>query len=207
MKVWGWKVARKAISYFLYLYMESRAWWQCPLNESITSCTSLRQVQIEVYFSQFCRSTTYRSYLSIIPISKHTHTRNVVTLQLPHCNRNSMSFSINTPHSTSLLSLISLVTQLSARGYAWLCVCMCSRYWMTMLITYFPPPPFSLYLPPQLLVGEEVVLTLGCSSFMEREEWTNAFDVFKKMALPVKTIAEHPLPQSTTDGRGWLIDC
>ena len=53
------------------------------------------------------------------------------------------------------------------------------------------------------------MLTLGCSSFMEREEWTNAFGIFKKMALPVKTaqtVAEHPSPQpsSCTDGKNYL---
>jgi hypothetical protein len=46
----------------------------------------------------------------------------------------------------------------------------------------------------QLLVSDEVVLTFGCSSFMEREEWTNAFGAFRKMALPG---TEHPPLQAT----------
>jgi hypothetical protein len=52
----------------------------------------------------------------------------------------------------------------------------------------------------QLLVADEVVLTFGCASVKDREEWMTAFDVFRKMALPV---SEHPVLQaSITNGRG-----
>jgi hypothetical protein len=51
----------------------------------------------------------------------------------------------------------------------------------------------------QLLVSDEVVLTFGCSSFMEREEWTNAFGAFRKMALPG---TEHPPLQATPSTSG-----
>ena len=45
-----------------------------------------------------------------------------------------------------------------------------------------------------------MVLTFGCASVMDREEWMTAFDVFRKMALPV---SEHPaLQASVTNGRG-----
>ena len=37
----------------------------------------------------------------------------------------------------------------------------------------------------QLIIGDEVALTFGCASFMEREEWTKAFNIFKKMAPPI----------------------
>ena len=37
----------------------------------------------------------------------------------------------------------------------------------------------------QLLIREGVAFTFGCTSFMEREEWTKAFNVFKKMAPPI----------------------
>lgn len=45
-----------------------------------------------------------------------------------------------------------------------------------------------------------MVLTFGCSSSREREDWTNAFDIFRKMALPV---VGHPALQAaaSTDGR------
>ena len=58
----------------------------------------------------------------------------------------------------------------------------------------------SLSLISQLLVADEVVLTFGCSSVKDREEWMTAFNVFRKMALPV---SEHPaLQASITNGRG-----
>jgi hypothetical protein len=46
----------------------------------------------------------------------------------------------------------------------------------------------------QLLVADEVVLTFGCASVKDREEWMTAFDVFRKMALPV---SEHPVLQAS----------
>ena len=52
---------------------------------------------------------------------------------------------------------------------------------------------------PQLLVGDEVVLTFGCSSVSEREEWMKAFDVFRQIALPAP---EHPALHTVTSTDG-----
>lgn len=52
-----------------------------------------------------------------------------------------------------------------------------------------PPSPPHTYTRThtytQLIIEDEVALTFGCSSFMEREEWTKAFNIFKKMAPPI----------------------
>ena len=36
--------------------------------------------------------------------------------------------------------------------------------------------------PTQLVMGDEAVLTFGCSTFIEREEWTEAFRILNQMA-------------------------
>ena len=37
-------------------------------------------------------------------------------------------------------------------------------------------------LSPQLVMGDEAVLTFGCSTFIEREEWTEAFRILNQLA-------------------------
>ena len=47
---------------------------------------------------------------------------------------------------------------------------------------------------PQLVMGEDAVLTFSCTSVVEREEWTEAFRVLNQLAQPCGTPQQVPLP-------------
>lgn len=41
--------------------------------------------------------------------------------------------------------------------------------------------------PPQLIKGDEVILTFACGSMMERDEWTESFRILNQLALSCET--------------------
>ena len=52
---------------------------------------------------------------------------------------------------------------------------------------------------PQLVMGEDAVLTFSCTSVVEREEWTEAFRVLNQLAQPCGTPQQVPLPITGED--------
>ena len=98
------------------------------------------------------------------------------------------------PHTTYLYHY--LLTKSLSHTQLMLCLYLLTSLSLTHTLS------LSHTLSTQLLVADEVVLTFGCASVKDREEWMAAFDVFRKMALPV---SEHSaLQTSITNGRGPL---